>query len=211
MTLRRHKRWFLFGTPVALLAVVAFVGGTAFAGGGDPRRPPAATEQAEATGSMSGGGVALTRVRTEDSVHSTQNPFFYSTLPGSRGTVSFSVGSGSWLIIAQFDAETDCRGSSGYCAMRTLINGVEACPRTSNDVAASRAHYAIDSDPSGAGNDESEGHSFTRSRVVQGPGTVTVNVQWAAIRDASINTIFTIDDTHLLVQAVSAGSGSCAG
>jgi hypothetical protein len=137
-----------------------------------------------------GGVVTKVNVVTETNAQSTNSTTFVN-LPGGNTGVSVPIGE-SALILARFSAESACSGGTGaqWCSVRILIGGVEANPVVGLD-------FAFDSTNNGSETPFSwESHSVDRSRIV-GPGTYTVQVQWAVTSSA---TAFRLDDWSLTVE-----------
>ena len=101
------------------------------------------------------------------------------------GSITIPAGQTGYLL-STFSGESLCSGTSGWCALRVRVNGVESNPITS-------ANFAFDS----AGSDMWESHSIQRISHLLGAGTHTVEVQWL-YTTAGIN--YQLDDWLFQVE-----------
>jgi hypothetical protein len=129
----------------------------------------------------------------------TTNSTTWIDVPGAIATFSVSSSLEN-LFIARFAAESACYGSTGFCNVRILANGIEMAPVVGTD-------YAFDSTGNGAEPIASwEGHAMERSLPLCGSfSTVTVKVQYKVSNAAAT---FRLDDWHLTAEQFSTG-GSC--
>ena len=111
-------------------------------------------------------------------------------MPNASTTITVPPGKTA-TVLANFSAETTCTGGSGWCSVRTLLDGVEMNP-------AEGLNAAFDSTADGGTASSYEYNALVRSRPNVGPGTHTITVQ-AAVVGA---TAFRLDDLSLAVQAI---------
>lgn len=113
-------------------------------------------------------------------------------LPGASVQVSVPAGR-TGIVVASFTAESACTGSSGYCSMRILVNGVNAKPFDEG----SDIDFAFDSTDNGTETAASwESHAMTRSTAALPAGTYTVTVDRRLVGATS----FRLDDWHLMAE-----------
>ena len=137
--------------------------------------------------------------------------FDWQPLPGAAGFAdsSFALvfGEGT-LISVRFTAESQCAGGGtdfGWCAVRILIDGVEAEPAPSD--------FAFDSSNNGAeGSGSWEGHAMDRHLCIQNPNGVTrivpVQVEWSEFSNDADFPSFRLDEWSLTIES-SAAFGAC--
>ena len=103
----------------------------------------------------------------------------------TAGSITIPAGQTGYLL-ATFSGESLCSGTSGWCAVRVRVNGVESNPMTFTN-------FAFDS----AGSDLWEAHSIQRISRLLGAGTHTVEVEWlyttAGINDQLDDWLFQVE------------------
>jgi hypothetical protein len=103
----------------------------------------------------------------------------------TAGLITIPAGQSGYLLTT-FSGESLCSGTSGWCAVRVLVNGVESNPIVGTN-------FAFDS----AGSDLWESHSIQRISRLLGAGTHTVEVQWlyttAGINDQLDDWLFQVE------------------
>ena len=150
----------------------------------------------------------FTQVITESIARTLPAPaadFDWQPLPGANGFAdsSFAVIAGSGtLVTLRFTAESLCTGGGtdfNWCAVRILVDGVEASPQPSD--------FAFDSADNGAeGAGSWEGHAMTRHICIRNPGgaarVVPVVLQWSAFGGSDgVFPSFRLDDWSLEIES----------
>jgi hypothetical protein len=103
----------------------------------------------------------------------------------TAGSITIPVGQTGYLLTT-FSSESFCTGSSGWCSVRALVNGVESHP-------AVGTNFAFDS----AGTDSWESHSMQRISSLLPGGTYAVRLE--CTRGSAINS-FQLDDWLIRVD-----------
>jgi hypothetical protein len=129
-------------------------------------------------------GTTVTRVAilTQDTA-----AIFTSSAWTNVGSLSIYAGQ-SQLIDVTYTAESACSGSSGWCSVRVLVDGVEADPVVGTDFAFNEAE----------GPASWESHSVERVRAVSFTGFHSVVVQTAQVG----GTTHRLDDWTLRALAI---------
>ena len=103
----------------------------------------------------------------------------------TAGAITIPAGQTGYLLTT-YSGESLCAGTSGWCAVRVLVNGVESNPIVGSN-------FAFDS----ADVDGWESHSIQRISRLLGAGTYTVEVQWlytaAGINDQLDDWLFQVE------------------
>jgi hypothetical protein len=103
----------------------------------------------------------------------------WDDIPGASATVAVPARWTSGLVLVQFTSSASC--SVNYCAVRILVDGIEATPASGT---------------LGAFTVSLEAHSMDRW-VVVGPGKHNVQAQWWTVRAGET---FTLSDWTLVVE-----------
>lgn len=176
------------------------------------------------TGALAGNGLAsdvqtglqpvYRQVLTESTAIALPTPaasFDWQPLPGAAGfadnAFALVFGEGT-LVSVRFTAESQCAGGgtdAGWCALRIMVDGIEAEPAPGD--------YAFDSTNNGADGSASwEGHAMERHYCVRNPtGTtriVPVQVEWSEFSSDGVFPQFRLDDWSLTIES-SAAYGAC--
>jgi hypothetical protein len=109
-------------------------------------------------------------VAVSEDVASVSSSTAYETLTSARVRIPPRQ---RGLMIAHFSAESLCTGSSGWCTVRILIDGIEMKPASGTD-------FAFDSP-----GDSWESHAMERTATRTSPGWHTFTVQRAVVASAS--------------------------
>jgi hypothetical protein len=172
------------GRPVTSRVVMALLGAAA------------AGTAIAASSANSGAVTAMAVVRSSNFTNLVSQTNFVD-LPGARATITVPSGQKA-VIVARFSGQSSCEPAQpsflGQCFVRILIGGVAGAPSDKQ---------AFDEVPE-SGLDGFEAHEIERSRVGfggLGPGTYTVQIQWAT--DGNVR--FNISQWHLTVERSQVG------
>jgi hypothetical protein len=138
---------------------------------------------ASTTSTTAKGVKAVSVVRGDDA--QVMSSASFAGLPGASTTIT--VPKGHALLIARFNAESQCLASS-WCSVRILIDGAEAAPVAGDD-------FAFDS----KGGASYGAHAVERSALV-GAGTHMITVQTESVGGGT----FRLDDWQLTVESAQA-------
>ena len=138
--------------------------------------------------------------RTGNTPSTTSNPF-WTDLFGASLVVHVAEND-SQLFDVPFFAESSCGGpQAGGCSVRIVAINVENGQLTELNPQAG-FDYAFDSDMPGAANDLREGHGMERSIRLAGDGNGGTDYQFEVQYGVTNpNSVFTLDDWHLAVEA----------
>ena len=201
--LERKRVW----VPLAALLALEVGFDVAVATGGDPPQREAAPSNAASVRPAVKRIGAVYPIQAVfyayESESFTTDSHTWTDVPGATLTVPVPkrVPPNEALLFARFTAESLCRGSYGYCAVRILMNGREMSP-------ASGANYAFDSTSENSGTETTvgdlyESHSLERVWPVNlGPGTYRFQVQARVLpfEGTPTSTQFSLDDWTFTVQ-----------
>lgn len=138
--------------------------------------------------SAAGGTLAFKIASSNDPVATTSTSFVELT----SQTIAVPTGSTATLLVT-FSAESACSGGTGSCAVRVMIDGVEAAPGGGTDI-------AFDSSDGGAETASSwESHAIERFATGKAAGNHAIAVQYASTSSA---TTHRLDDWTLSILAL---------
>ena len=159
------------------------------AGSAGPQGPVGPAGPAGPAGTSAAGGVLAFKIASSNDPSATTSTAFVEL---TSQTITVPTGATATILVT-FSAESACSGGTGTCAVRVLIDGVEAAPGGGTDIVFDSSDGGVETASSW------ESHAVERYAIGKAAGSHTVAVQYASTSSA---TTHRLDDWTVSILAL---------